>query len=389
VDADSLRSREFRRILLIKLSAFGDVVHTLPVLHELRRRYPDARIDWLTKPVNAPLIHDHPALDGVIAFPDAEWRQPFGAGRRPLAALVTLAKALRGGHHDLVVDLQGQFRSALCALFTGAPVRIGFDRPRREVRAATGRDLPRGARENAWAGAREGAWLAYTHRIPLESLDVHAVDRNLRLGLLLGFEPQPPDFSFPIADDVTVRAMALLREHGMNEPPGTRGLVLIAPGTVWETKRWAVAGFAAVARHFLASGMDVALVGATRDRSECHAVAGLAPGVADLCGRTSLIELAALTRRATVVVANDSGPMHLAAALGRPTIALFGPTDPLRLGPYGQADGAVSSGEPCAPCYLRTLRQCPHGHACMQGIAADDVIARAESMMSQARAIAL
>ncbi|MBX6425207.1 MAG: lipopolysaccharide heptosyltransferase II [Variibacter sp.] len=385
MDSETLLRRDFRRILLIKLSALGDVIHTIPVLNQLRRRYPDAEIHWLTKPAMAELIGHHPALDRVILFHDEEWRRPWRTGAKALRTLWTLVRALRGGRYDLVIDLHGQIRSAACTLLTGAPVRIGFDRPREEVRKASARKLPANAYRHAWAGAREGSWLAYTHPIRLATLDTHAVDRYLRVGLLLGFEPAPADFSFPIPEAAERRAGALLAEHGIGAAPESR-FVLLAPGSAWETKRWTAEGFAAVARHVLDRGLPVVLIGSGKDRLACRAVAERAPGVADLCGRTALTELAAIVRRAAVVVTNDSGPMHLAAALGRPTVSMFGPTDPLWIGPYGQPDAVISAELSCAPCYLRQLRRCPHGHACMYGLAPEEVIARIERALAPAEA---
>jgi ADP-heptose:LPS heptosyltransferase len=229
-------------------------------------------------------------------------------------------------------------------------------------------------------GAREGSWLAYTHTIPLDTLDLHAVDRYRRLGLLLGFEPSTADFSFPISAEAENAATALLRDSGI-APERESDTVLLAPGTIWQTKQWTPEGFASVARHFLAQGRPVALIGAASDRRVCQAVAQLAPGVADLCARTSLSELAAIMRRAGLVVANDSGPLHLAVAQGRPVVGIFGPTDALWVGPYERPAATISAGVPCSPCYLRLLRQCPNGHACMQLIAPDTVIARAEQML--------
>jgi heptosyltransferase I len=381
VNSETLQSRDFRRILLVQLSAFGDVIHSIPLLNQLRQRYPAARIDWLTKPVIGELIQHHPAINRVIPFHDEAWRRPLRGGSDALRKFWRLGRELRAGRYDLVVDLHGQIRSAACAWFAGAPVRIGFDRPNPEVNAASPRKLPETAYRHGWNGARECAWLGYTHRVALETLDVHAVDRNLRLGLPLGLAPQPVDFSFPIPDAAGARADEILSEYGIGE---NAEFVLLAPSTVWDTKQWKTEGFAAVARYFLDKEMPVVLIGAGKDSETCRAVARDAPGVADLCGRTSLSELAALVRRAALVVANDSGPMHLAVALGRPTVSVFGPTDPLWIGPYRQPSAVVSAGLACSPCYLRQLRRCPNDHACMTGIAPAAVIAQAERALGGA-----
>ena len=132
----------------------------------------------------------------------------------------------------------------------------------------------------------------------------------------------------------------------------------MAPGTNWETKEWRREAFAEVARHFMQKGFAVTLIGSERERALCDEVAKLAPGAINLAGETTLSELAALISRATICVTNNSGPMHLAVALGRPVVSIFGPTDPVWAGPY-RRDGAVLRAElPCSPCYLRQLSRC-------------------------------
>ncbi|MCA9243475.1 MAG: glycosyltransferase family 9 protein [Phycisphaerales bacterium] len=366
----SRRDRDFQRILLIKPSALGDVIHTLPVLRRLRARFPAARIDWLLTPALADLLRHHPDLSNVVVFD----RRKLGRIARPIAAgagIAGLLAKLRKPRYDLVIDLHGQIRSGFFALVTGARTRIGFDRPRRAPHAAD-RRLPDSAYRHGWTGAREGAWMAYTHRIPIQRLDVHAVDRYLWLGDMLGFESGPIAFDLPIADAWRESVAAKLAQRGVREQP----LAVMSPGTIWETKRWTVAGFAAVAKHLRDRGQTVVLIGAPNEAERCRDVAQACPGVFDLCGQTSIPELAALIDRATVVITNDSGPMHLAAALGRPVVAMFGPTDELWVGPYGQPQGAIRLELDCAPCYLRRLSRCPHGHRCMRDLRAENVIKR-------------
>jgi lipopolysaccharide heptosyltransferase I len=376
LSADELRSRDFSRILLIKLSAVGDVVHTIPVLNKLRRRYPNAQLDWLVTPALAELLQHHPAISTVIPFT----RKAQGlSGIAALADYARLAAKLRAARYDLVVDMHGQLRTALLALATGAPARVGFDRPRAEVWQASDRTFPGETRKHAWQGAREGSWLAYTHTIPVPTLELHAVDRYLNVGPLLGLDDGPADFSFPIPQEANGRIEALLDYYDIAKAK----IVVMAPGTIWETKQWRREAFAEVARHFLQKGFAVTLIGSERERAVCNEIAALASGVVNLGGETTLSELAALIRRATICVTNDSGPMHLAVALGRPVVSIFGPTDPLWIGPY-RRDGAVLQTKlPCVPCYLRQLDRCPHGHACMRDVAASAVIERMETMLKQ------
>ena len=371
-----LTRRDFRKILLIKLSAVGDVIHTIPVLNKLRRRFPAAQLDWLVTPAIAELLRHNPAISNVIEFARDDWSRPLRL--TPFVSYARLAAALRRTGYNLVVDMHGQLRTAVFTAASGAPVRIGFDRPRRSVWAATQREFTAQARKHAWQGAREGSWLAYTHHIPVPTLDMHAVDRYLNVGPILGLDEGPPDFSFPIPQAASAGVDDLLRRHGVN---GGDRLVTMAPGTIWETKHWGSDKFARVARHFLQRGFAVALMGSGRERGVCEEVAGLAPGAIDIAGETTLTELAALVRRSTICVTNDSGPMHLAVALGRPVVSVFGPTDPVWIGPYGRNDAVLRAGIACSPCYLRALSRCRYEHACMTEVSADAVIARMESSL--------
>ena len=376
-----LTRRDFRKILLIKLSAVGDVVHTIPVLNKLRRRYPAAQLDWLVTPAIAELLRHHPAITNVIEFEREAWSTPWRL--TPFTSYARLAAKLRAAAYDLVVDMHGQFRTAALTLATGAPARIGFDRPRASVWKASARRFPEQARKHAWQGAREGSWVAYTHHIPVPTLDRHAVDRYLNVGPILGLDREPADFYFPIPAAATSRVDALLSEHGA----GRADLVIMAPGTVWETKHWGSDKFAAVAAHFLSRGFAVILIGSQRERVVCEEVAALAPGAVDLAGMTNLSELTALIRRSALSITNDSGPMHLAVALDRPVVSIFGPTDSIWIGPYQRANAVLQSELACSPCYLRRLKHCRHDHACMRGVSPVAVIDRAENMLrlSEAR----
>ncbi len=311
-----------QRILLIKPSALGDVVHALPVLDRLRQRWPAAQIDWLVTPACAGLIENHPDLHELILF---DRRHIGQAGRHPIGSmreLIRLVTQLKSRRFDLVVDLQGLLRSGWLAWQTGAPVRVGF------------------------AQARELAWAFYTHRIDAAPIEQHAVLKNLAIADALGRAPGPPVFRFP--DNPVARS-------SIQEKLGAIGrYAVLLPATNWQTKRWPVDKFAALvaplrARYGLASiiagGLDAA------------PLALLIGGDLNLAGKTSLPELVELLRRADVVIANDSGPMHIAAALGRPLVTMFGPTNPARTGPFGRNESVVRLDIVCSPCYSR---RCSH-----------------------------
>ena len=363
-----LSRRDFRRILLIKPTALGDVVHTVPVLVKLRRRYPEARIDWLITPENAELVQAHPALSGTVLFDRRAFREGWRGGLWKMPAML---RELRRARYDLTIDLHGQLRSALFAMATGAGVRIGFDRP-----------WPRGESEgmaprHGWAGARELSWLASNVRIPVTSLAVHAVDRSLWLAPLLGLDDAPPEGALHLAPAVVDGAERLLA------PIGDREFAVLAPGTLWETKHWRPEGFAEIACRLEEQGLMVVITGTAADADRASTILAAAPDALDLCGRTTPGELAAVLRRARLCVTNDSGAMHLAVAGGIPVVAVFGPTNPVQVGPYGQAENVVRAGVECSPCYLRRLAQCPREHACMELVSAERVWERVAAILAR------
>jgi heptosyltransferase I len=379
-DASELQSAEFSRILLIKPSALGDVIHTIPVLVKLRARYPRARIDWLITPENAEVVRCHPALTNVVLFARRDFSKR-GRRWRALVAFFDLLKQIRRAKYDLIIDMHGQVRSAFFALISGARVRVGFDRPvTRTLTVSADHDL-KNVPSHGWRGAREGSWLAYTHRIPIPTLDIHAIDRYLWVGELLGFDDDPPDLAIHLPTEAVLKVRRLLEERGITP---SAPIVVLVPGTIWETKHWTIDGFAGVARTFLGEGFAVVLAGTTRDQQRCSQIAAAAPGTVDLSGKTTPAELAALIRRAEVAVTNDSGSMHVAASLGKPMVSVFGPTNPVHIGPYERPDSVVRVDLPCSPCNYRRLSQCPFDHACMKQVTSAMVVERVRNILSLA-----
>jgi len=368
----SLRAANFSRILLIKPSALGDVVHTLPVLVKLRARYPRARIDWLITPENAEIVRCHPALSNVVLFARGDFAR---SGRRwqAVGAFFNLLQQIHSAKYDLVIDLHGQVRSAFFALVSGARVRVGFDRPIKPALTVSAEHDLKNIASHGWRGAREGSWMAYTHRIPIPTLDVHAIDRYLWVATMLSLDDEPPDLTIHLPPETVPNVERLLDERGVH---ASRPLVVLVPGTIWETKHWTIEGFAGVARELLSSGFAVALAGTKRDRSRCRQIAAVAPGACDLSGKTSPADLAALIQRAELCVTNDSGSMHVAASLGKPMVSVFGPTNPVHIGPYGRSESVVRANLPCSPCNYRRLSQCPFDHACMKQVTSTMVMER-------------
>ena len=326
-----------QRILIIKPSAIGDIVHALPAAARLRRLWPQAHLSWLATPACAGLLEGHPMIDQVILF-DRRGMARWWRSWRSASAVRALSRRLKEGRFDLVVDLQGLFRSGYLAFKTGAPVRVGL------------------------ASAREGAGLFYTHAIDDSPADRHAIDRCLDVTRALGCPDGPVEFVFGVNDADRSAAAEMVKGIGR--------FAALLPGTNWSTKRWPAAHFAELARLLRERLGLQSVVAGGGDAAE---LAGLIPGAVNLAGRTTLNQLTALLERADLVVANDSGPMHIASALGRPLVALFGPTHPVRTGPYGRPDTVLRLAMPCAPCYSRS---CCH-QSCLRWLTAEQALNKA------------
>jgi lipopolysaccharide heptosyltransferase I len=327
--------------LIIKPSSLGDVTHALPILRLLRRRYPNAKISWLVAPYCSGLLEGHPDLDEVILFD----RRRFGtAWKNPSAGLdlIRFKRDLRRRRFDWVIDLQGLFRSGWLAWLTRAPVRIGF------------------------ANAREFSWLFYTHRIPINTLEQHAVDRYLRIAQAAGCADEPIEFPFAVSDS---------DRSSVAQMTGHDPYAVLLPGANWPTKRWPVENYQALVDPIRQRFNLRSIVAGGPDTIE---LANSIPSALNLAGKTTLPQLVALLERATLVIANDSGPMHIAAALNKPLVTIFGPTNPIRTGPYSRPDSVVRVDIPCSPCYSR---KCSHT-SCLRWLGIEPVLATAAEQLN-------
>ncbi len=342
-----LAGREFRRILIIKPSAVGDIVRTLPVLTALRRRWPDAHIAWLVARHCSDVLVGHPALNRVIYFD----RRAYAAVGRDLSitgAFTKFLKELRDARFDLVIDLQGLFRSGLFSLASGAAVRVG-----------------RG-------DSRELAGVFYTHRAAVDERRMHALVLNARTVAPLGVAIQPSPSDLHILPEARAGAQRALRENGLDEGAP---YAVIAPGTNWQTKIWPAAKFGQVAAGLRQRfGLRSVVIGTAGQRDMADAIRSQEPTAIDLCGKSSLAELVALIAGMRVLIANESGPLHMADALDLPLVGVVGPTRPEIVGPFRRTAGVIRLALPCLGCGIRKVARCPHGHQCMNSLAAEDVL---------------
>lgn len=316
------------RVLLIKMSSLGDLVHALPTVAALKRGL-GGHLTWVVNAAYADLIRRCPAVDAVLPF-DRDY---------PVRHLPGFLRALRRERYHLALDLMGLLKSALIARLARAEVVLG-------------------ASYN-----REGARLLYHALVGPQDLDRHAVLQNLDAAAYLGLEADPG--AFP-----------LLFPPPETPLPSARRVAVLIPGARWATKRWPADRFAALAVRLLADGIHVLVVGEAGTNGESR----WPTGVQDLRGKTSLVELGAVLSRADLVIANDTGPMHLAAALGRPVIAMMGPTDPRRTGPAGEGHRVLSGSPPCSPCFSRTCRN-PDRLCCLTAVEPEAVLAAAREVL--------
>jgi lipopolysaccharide heptosyltransferase I len=316
------------RFLVIKPSSLGDVIHALPAVRLIKTEHPESELTWLVNRDLVALAELFGDVDCVLPFERQKW-----AKIRHLPDLLTFAKGLRREQFDLVFDFQGLLRSGLCAFAADGSRTIGF------------------------ADAREGATAFYTEKVPVPVDCRHAVDKNIQLvNAALGTEHSYAAPNWQLPDDAQARVDALLDTHGIT---GDRPLLAVAPVSRWPSKTWPPAFFAEALAPLLADGeADICLLGTAAEQAAGVAVTEtLADGhLHNLMGATDLQMMLVLLSRASGLLTNDSGPMHMAAALGTSTVALFGPTDPARTGPYGSGHAVLETAVDCAPCFRKT---CP------------------------------
>jgi heptosyltransferase-1 len=318
------------KILIIKPSSLGDIVHSLPVLDALRRCFPGAEIHWLVAKGLEGILDGHPMLRKVWIIRKDEWKR-ITRFYSTVAELRKLFRSLRTERFDCVLDLQGLLRSGLIAKATGAPVRIGFQE------------------------AREGSTLFYTHMVS-GGMDVHAVDRYLRLAAYLGCDISKVRFPLPLFTGGAPEGVPAAGEYAV-----------MAPGARKPVNRWAAGRFGELAARL---PMMTVVVGSSSDRALAEEVVRMSQGKAvSLAGKTDLKKLVSVIKDARFMVSNDTGPMHIAAAVGVPVFALFGPANPARTGPYGRGHTVIRKEIGCSPCYKRSCKS----PVCMDRISVEEV----------------
>ena len=340
------------KILIIKLSSIGDVVHTLPALRALRKLYPDAEIDWLTEPPCISLLESHPEIDNLFVFEKARLRNGFGI--ESIRDVIGLVLTIRRRQYDIVIDFQGLLKSGVFSFLSGAKRRVGFDK------------------------TREFSYIFLNEKLPPYDPDMHAVDRYMLIPKALGAGDEV-EFYVPVFEADRKRIDSILDSKGIST---VDGFVLINPWARWESKLWDKGMFASLVKEIISRyDFKVIFVGGSDARDYTDGILSSCEGyredILDLTGRTNLREFAYLSTLARMLITPDSGPMHIASAMGTRVVALFGPTSPRRTGPYGDGHVILHRGLPCAPCFLRRCED----RGCMTGIGVDDVISGIERIL--------
>ena len=329
------------KILILKPSSLGDVVQALPVLRLLKRHWPDSGIFWWIDAHFAPLLDGDPDLSGIVRFERRRWVHP-----QHWPEMIRSIRWMREQNFDLVIDLQCLARSGAFAWLANGSFLIGLDEP------------------------REGARGFYDVAVRRASFHTHAVDWYLGVLPHLGV---PVHWNFPWLPERPEVAAQVKQKwlsgmgippviHSLTSPapdsavrtPHSAFLIALQPGARWPTKRWPVDNFAELARALARDypAARLVILGDADDHPLGETIARAEPArCLNLCGLTSLPEMVECLRLCDLMITNDTGPMHVAAALDIPLVALFGPTEPRRTGPYGHLSDVLRTGLPCSPCF--------------------------------------
>lgn len=362
VKAEGNKGQVYNNILIIKLSSLGDICHALPSLTALRKLYPQARISWAVNKPFADLLIGHPLLDEVLVIDQKALTQ--GSLMSRYRYFQELRQQLQQRDFDLMLDLQGLFKSSVIALMTGCKTRYGY-----------------------WE-MREGSALI-TKGIKGAYANAHVIQRYLDVIRFLGSDVREPEFVLPeISKEKAEIAEKLF---------GFDNYVVLAPGTSWSSKEWPLDNYAELGKRLLQDGYQLVLIGGSIDTDKSKYIldniteTALAnkEKIIDLTGQTSLKQLMAVCQAATLYISGDTGPLHVAVTTGVPIIALYGPTMPHRTGPYvgkmsGNNKSVVLSGKAaCTPC---RKRECST-RECMSSIGVDEVYDKVKQLSSGGQAV--
>lgn len=350
-------------ILIVKTSAIGDVIHTLPALESLRKHYPNAHISWLVEEAASGVILGHPLLNKVLVSKRKRWMRNFRSGKviPSLKEIISFIKELRQLRYDLLIDFQGLLKSSLLIACCRADRKVGFGP----------------GMEHA-----EKSYFFLNEKVPAVDMNIHAVDRELLLLKAIGIEHTDVECRFPLENQSIKKVKEMLTGLGVDL---SKPVISLNPMTTWPSKHWTMQGFSQLAGALLNEGGEVIFTGGPGDKAAIDKIcSSVHPGKAhNIAGKTDLKSLAAVFSLSTVVISTDTGPMHLADSVKTPVVALFGPTAPWRTGPYGKSNVVLRTGISCSPCLKRV---CRYGtNQCMFDITVDDVLCAVKKLIQPGR----
>ncbi len=323
------------KFLIIRLGSLGDVIHGIPAAAALRRRFPQGHIDWLVDPRYSELLDLVECVDRPIAFDPRDVRIGGAHGRSVL-------KQLRAAHYDAVIDLQGLLKSAVLGRLVGATRTIGF--PRAHLREPLAR-------------------LFYTDA-PDPGAASHVIEKNLGLLGPLGVSDRAVHFPLRIPRTETVATIA--------DRFGPGGFAIVNPGAAWPNKRWPPSRFGAVAASIRREhGLGSIVLWGPGEEALAGAVVHASEGAAEAAPPTTITDIVGIARAARLMISGDTGPLHVAGAVGTPIVALFGPTLPARNGPWAPRDLTLSRVATCACLYER---RCRRAVPCIDDISSAEVV---------------
>lgn len=328
------------RFLVVRLTALGDILHTVPAVAALRAAHRDAKIDWVVERKWAPVLEGSPAINEVIPF---DRRSAWGA--------FECVERLRENRYSCAIDFQGLYKSSILASLSGAPRRIGFER--------------------AWA-REEGAAMLYTERV--SPVGRHVAELNYSLAQQAGASrPQAPEYPLRVPAGGAASVRARLHDLGI-----TGDYVVVGPGGSWRAKCWPAERFGEFCRELEKMfDMRVVVIHGPGEKQIAEDVLRAAAPVHPALISTTIEELMGLLAHARCLIAADSGPLHLASALGTPVVGLYGPTDPARNGPFASHAAIVHKARPEEISYKRRAEY----SAAMLRITVEDVMAATETFL--------
>lgn len=350
-----MRENKVEKILITRLSAIGDVIHALPAAYSLRQKYPNAQIDWLVETKAYPLVKLNPYLDNVILLPRKEWREMLNSDVvGAVKSFFAFFKRMKKKEYDINLDLHGLFKSALSSFLIKPGLRIG---------PADGREL---------------STFFYQAKIDIPTKTMHKVERNLHLAAALGAAVDEINYGLKMTPIIKSQVSRLFESENIDQ---NKKMIVINPFTTWESKNWFLERYFKLANDLIKAGYYVIFTGARSDQAAIADFEAVEKNnCSNLAGKTSLEDLAEVYKRSDLYIGGDTGPTHLAAAVGLPVISLMGPTDPETHGPYGEGHTVIQDNSlECIRCWDR---HCSRNMQCMKSISVEQVLRIAKKKLN-------